>query len=532
MKKIFKLFCIFISCVFAIGTLGISVFADVQTDYTDNNSTLGGNPYFSNVCTEGQLQSYVRSNLANSTTYCIHIYAVAYYNGKIYIPCHDRTPYQITFYFYQGEYFVNGAWGLSTIHNSGAFQSDITTNNSLVNANCLYSYVDNSVQPSVFRIKYLMPYKALDDGGYKYIRLTQNDEVTQFAHFDTDTGEILYTGISLGGISPDDIYYVVEKRPYSDKSLTYNVSEMLLSFNDDGIVDNSPPMAAESVFPRYISTASDRTGFYYDDLKSNKISFYVKDNRNHHSYGLVVNTCHFLSNRADYTSGATFNNVSYTWVNDDYISSYNATDNDKNALAKWQNNNLIFSPTFTIDLPCLDFTDDNAPAAISASFHLSSFMSFTQSQLFRFDVVDKTTGSVIHSVAVMCASSDGYKPTTIPVNSGSWSDTRFDSTLVTGAEFNEFSYNNTPYFNGINTSAGAQTGTLSSQSNLALQEYTTTNGGFNYNVNISDLNTAFSSSIDSARSFFTLCIGLIPSSILALVIGALGLVIVLRILGR
>lgn len=561
MKFKFKIIS-FISSLILLSTISFTVFADndfynnYDTYDTITNSRLCGIPYFSANTNLGSFMPYIKNHLDGTTNRICQLFPVKYYNNSIYIPIISYqgidVPYEFTI-FSSSSFFYNN----TTLYRYRAFStvglSPIIADNNLkypteyANAQSLTAYNDNDGH-LYMGIRYS---RRIVNGDYFYDTSEQVRQISKFAHIN-NMGVIDYVeGITLGdsifSSGGDGLVWCAIFRDFTGTNYSssfYDLPSLFQLFgNNTGFTNGNDGSTPVAVFPRYPSSAFDNSGFYYDDLSSVPLSFYVKDYGNKHKYSLQIRSTHIKSDRSTYGTdfGGSFL-PSYTWVNDELLSPFStASENVKNSkylLSKWKSNSLMFDNIMTIHFPCLDFSRvDNGARATSCTFNLSSFTKSEDTQFFNFFVLDDITGDCIGSCAVVTSHGSAYVPSSYPVKTYSWSDDNFDSGLPTGNNFgghNDYSGSSSSlcYSPTISSDGEALTGnsTYYDGSDFDYSDYN--NGDINFNVDISSLSNTFGTALDSTRQFFTLCIGLIPPAIIAFIFGTLALIVILRILGR
>ena len=550
-----------LSLSFTISCFADNDFLDYTTVKTPTNAYLNGIPFFNSNTKFGVVSNYIYDILENNSNKLIHFIPVCYFNNKVYLPVtnnprNDEETYQYLLYNNGSKYTSNNVtyYGYSYVRlagHGGGGSTAIGKNSRLFSeqyTNADFLYCNKNTDDSLtFDIKYP---NGCNNGTISY-GISTSFTCKKFAYVN-DTGSIDYKeGTTLYDdiFNTSNIYWCCIVRDY--KGGVPSTTEFLdllslfnlFSENPNGITTDDYGLDPVAIFPRYPTQTTDKSGFYYDDLSSTQIMFYVKDYGKKHKYSLKISSPHYLSNRSTYKTdfGIHYDLPKYTWINNQFISNFAAAGFHEPAskfLSKWQNNQLIFDNIMTVNLPCLDFSRvDNGARVTSCSFSLSSFITSEDTQFFNFSVIDDITGTCVGSVAVMTSKGSVYSPSSYPVKTMSWSIDNIDDSLPSGSDFtnsSDFGNANTGlcYTPTVDSDPDALGGS-SSNYDGSDYDYSEYNGNdINFNVDISSLGSAFGSALNATRQFFALCVGLIPASILALVVGSVGLLLVLRILGR
>lgn len=547
---------------FTVTCFAFNDIIDYTTVKTITNSYLNGIPFFYSNTNFGTVSNYIYDILENNNNKYIHFIPVCYYNNKVYLPItkdyrnQDET-YQYLLYNNGSKYTLNNStyYGYSFVRlagHGGGLSTVIGKNNRLYgneysNADFLYCNL-NSDNSLTFDIRYPM---SLNNGTFTYGTAT-TFTCKKFAYIN-DAGTIdYYEGYALGDniFNTSNIYWCCIVRDYSGgipsttKFLDLPTLFNLFNEHPTGITTDDYGKDPTAIFPRYPSQATDNSGFYYDDLSSVPLSFYVKDFGNKHKYSLQIRSTHIKSDQSTYRTdfGVQLDLPSYTWINqellDSILTNVQNLPYSKNILSRWSSNKLIFDNIMTINFPCLDFSRvDNGARVTSCTFNLSSFIKAEDTQFFTFYVIDDISGDCVGSCAVLTSKGFGYVPTSYPVNTYSWNIDSFESDLPTGSNFighNDYrgSTNGLCYTPTISSDGDALTGNSKYYDGSDFDYTDYNNNDFNFNVDISSLTNTFGTALDSTRQFFSLCIGLIPPAIIAFIFGTLALIVLLRILGR
>lgn len=175
-------------------------------------------------------------------------------------------------------------------------------------------------------------------------------------------------------------------------------------------------------------------------------------------------------------------------------------------------NNLTYNQAFVLSSPEMDFsaTGNNKVYTIC----LSDYSDIIQCLIYKAEIIDNNTGLVLDTTYFTS------KQTFNKGNSGFGSkvydyDNRYDDMI------NDIK-NNTPSVESDNKGDFVADGDI-------IQT-----GRYDYytGLKIDDIFNTLEASASSLRSFFLMCMNIIPAGILAIILGGLSIVIILRILGR
>lgn len=254
-------------------------------------------------------------------------------------------------------------------------------------------------------------------------------------------------------------------------------------------------------------------------------TYYVHDNGNKHSYSLKLS----YSESAKESVKKVFNLRENTPADSDSatkdlierivamyalhgVKIHDLTPYLRTALNLKFPNNLIYNQSFVLSSPEMDFstTGDNKVYTIC----LSDYSDILQCLIYKAEIIDNNTGLVLDTTYFT------IKQTFNKGNSG------FGSKVYDyGDNYNgmiDDIKNNTPSVEPSNKDSFISKGDV----------INTTKYDYYSGLKIDDIFGSLQSSASSLGSFFQACMNIIPAGILAVIIGGLSIVIVLRILGR
>lgn len=335
--------------------------------------------------------------------------------------------------------------------------------------------------------------------------------------------------------SVGDTLYLV----YTSSNSMWNTTQMNDFCNDvvnnltadnykDIVTDTSP--TAEFVTCASYTSDDNSIPLWFKDFTSEGqqyplFTYYIHDNGNKHSYSLKLS----YSSSAKDDVKKVFNLRENTKEDTDStikdvverivamyaihgVKMHDLTPYLRTALNLKFPNNLTYNQAFVLSSPEMDFsaTGNNKVYTIC----LSDYSDIIQCLIYKVEIIDNNTGLVLDTTYFTS------KQTFNKGNSGFGSkvydyDNRYDDMI------NDIK-NNTPSVEPDN------------KGNFGVDGDIIQTGRYDYytGLKIDDIFGSLESSASSLGSFFQACMNIIPASILAVIIGGLSIVIVLRILGR
>lgn len=362
-------------------------------------------------------------------------------------------------------------------------------------------------------------YRYSTEDGYKYGSMTacaDNLSLSEFINTYGDTFYAVFTSSSSVWTTQQinafksDVINNCKDTDFNDPSITLPSAEFVTcaSYTSD---DNSIPLW----FKDFTSEGQQYPLFTY----------YIHDNGNKHSYSLKLS----YSSSAKDDVKKVFNLRENTKEDTDStikdvverivamyaihgVKMHDLTPYLRTALNLKFPNNLTYNQAFVLSSPEMDFsaTGNNKVYTIC----LSDYSDIIQCLIYKVEIIDNNTGLVLDTTYFTS------KQTFNKGNSGFGSkvydyDNRYDDMI------NDIK-NNTPSVEPDN------------KGNFVVDGDIIQTGRYDYytGLKIDDIFGSLESSASSLGSFFQACMNIIPAGILAVIIGGLSIVIVLRILGR
>lgn len=362
-------------------------------------------------------------------------------------------------------------------------------------------------------------YRYSTEDGYKYGSMTacaDNLSLSEFINTYGDTFYAVFTSSSSVWTTQQinafksDVINNCKDTDFNDPSITLPSAEFVTcaSYTSD---DNSIPLW----FKDFTSEGQQYPLFTY----------YIHDNGNKHSYSLKLS----YSSSAKDDVKKVFNLRENTKEDTDStikdvverivamyaihgVKMHDLTPYLRTALNLKFPNNLTYNQAFVLSSPEMDFsaTGNNKVYTIC----LSDYSDIIQCLIYKVEIIDNNTGLVLDTTYFTS------KQTFNKGNSGFGSkvydyDNRYDDMI------NDIK-NNTPSVEPDN------------KGNFGVDGDIIQTGRYDYytGLKIDDIFGSLESSASSLGSFFQACMNIIPAGILAVIIGGLSIVIVLRILGR
>lgn len=319
-------------------------------------------------------------------------------------------------------------------------------------------------------------------------------------------------------LSTDDTVDVSDLSPYINSSDTYKD------------IDSGTSPTAEFVTCASYTSDDNSIPLWFKDFTSEGqqyplFTYYIHDNGNKHSYSLKLS----YSSSAKDDVKKVFNLRENTKEDTDAaikdvverivamyaihgVKMHDLTPYLRTALNLKFPNNLTYNQAFVLSSPEMDFsaTGNNKVYTIC----LSDYSDIIQCLIYKAEIIDNNTGLVLDTTYFTS------KQTFNKGNSGFGSkvydyDNRYDDMI------NDIK-NNTPSVEPDNKGDFVADGDI-------IQT-----GRYDYytGLKIDDIFNTLEASASSLRSFFLMCMNIIPAGILAIILGGLSIVIILRILGR
>lgn len=332
----------------------------------------------------------------------------------------------------------------------------------------------------------------------------------------------------------DTLYlvYTASNSSLSDKQFVSLQNDIIDNLNDSNYkdIDTGSEPSAEFVTCASYEPDDNTIPLWFKDFTSESqqyplFTYYIHDNGNKHSYSLKLS----YSSSAKDDVKKVFNLRENTKEDTDAtikdvverivamyaihgVKIHDLTPYLRTALNLKFPNNLTYNQAFVLSSPEMDFsaTGNNKVYTIC----LSDYSDIIQCLIYKAEIIDNNTGLVLDTTYFTS------KQTFNKGNSGFGSkvydyDNRYDDMI------NDIK-NNTPSVEPDNKGDFVADGDI-------IQT-----GRYDYytGLKIDDIFNTLEASASSLRSFFLMCMNIIPAGILAIILGGLSIVIILRILGR
>lgn len=381
--------------------------------------------------------------------------------------------------------------------------------------------------------------QASDGDGLVYVNKNYNSSKKEWVTDSTEHSISFYdykTKTYVSNVVPTDIKYVLvsnQSRFLQNKNRNNNWSDLDTIFSSSDYIGIDTLTAPKAEFITCASFEPDDNTtipLWFKDFTSEGqqyplFTYYVHDNGNKHSYSLKLS----YSESAKESVKKVFNLRENTPADSDSatkdlierivamyalhgVKIHDLTPYLRTALNIKFPNNLIYNQAFVLSSPEMDFstTGDNKVYTIC----LSDYSDILQCLIYKAEIIDNNTGLVLDTTYFTS------KQTFNKGNSGYGSkiydyNDNYDGMI-------EDIKNNTPSVEPVNKDSFISKGDV----------INTTKYDYYSGLKIDDIFGSLQSSASSLGSFFQACMNIIPAGILAVIIGGLSIVIVLRILGR
>ena len=381
--------------------------------------------------------------------------------------------------------------------------------------------------------------QASDGDGLVYVNKNYNSSKKEWVTDSTEYSISFYdyrTNTYVSNVVPTDIKYVLvsnQSRFLQNKNRNNNWSDLDTIFSSSDYIGIDTLTAPKAEFITCASFEPDDNTtipLWFKDFTSEGqqyplFTYYVHDNGNKHSYSLKLS----YSESAKESVKKVFNLRENTPADSDSatkdfierivamftlhgVKAHDITPNLRVFLNLKFPNNLIYNQAFVLSSPEMDFsaTGDNKVYTIC----LSDYSDILQCLIYKAEIIDNNTGLVLDTTYFTS------KQTFNKGNSGYGSkiydyNDNYDGMI-------EDIKNNTPSVEPVNKDSFISKGDV----------INTTKYDYYSGLKIDDIFGSLQSSASSLGSFFQACMNIIPAGILAVIIGGLSIVIVLRILGR
>lgn len=381
--------------------------------------------------------------------------------------------------------------------------------------------------------------QASDGDGLVYVTKKYDSSKKEWVTDSTEYSMSFYdykTKTYVSNVVPTDIKYVLvsnQSRFLQNKNRNNNWSDLDTIFSSSDYIGIDTLTAPKAEFITCASFEPDDNTtipLWFKDFTSEGqqypfFTYYVHDNGNKHSYSLKLS----YSESAKESVKKVFNLRENTPADSDSatkdlierivamyalhgVKIHDLTPYLRTALNIKFPNNLIYNQAFVLSSPEMDFstTGDNKVYTIC----LSDYSDILQCLIYKAEIIDNNTGLVLDTTYFTS------KQTFNKGNSG------FGSKVYDyGDNYNgmiDDIKNNTPSVEPSNKDSFISKGDV----------INTTKYDYYSGLKIDDIFGSLQSSASSLGSFFQACMNIIPAGILAVIIGGLSIVIVLRILGR
>lgn len=373
---------------------------------------------------------------------------------------------------------------------------------------------------------------------YRYVNFSSSGNVVskKFTTYPNDVWKVTYdfkssNGVVLSSSNVSSIMYARVKTSPSNVTVDTNSSSYINASDSFSDMESLNLPKAEFITCASFEPDDNTTiPLWFKDFTSEGqqyplFTYYVHDNGNKHSYSLKLS----YSESAKEDVKKVFNLRENTPADSDSatkdlierivamyalhgVKIHDLTPYLRTSLNIKFPNNLIYNQTFVLSSPEMDFSTigDNKVYTIC----LSDYSDILQCLIYKAEIIDNNTGLVLDTTYFTS------KQTFNKSNSGYGSKV-YDY----GDNYNgmiDDIKNNTPSVEPSNKDSFISDGDI-----INTSKYDYYSG-----IKIDDIFGSLQSSASSLGSFFQACMNIIPAGILAVIIGGLSIVIVLRILGR
>lgn len=373
---------------------------------------------------------------------------------------------------------------------------------------------------------------------YRYVNFSSSGNVVskKFTTYPNDVWKVTYdfkssNGVVLSSSNVSSIMYARVKTSPSNVTVDTNSSSYINASDSFSDMESLNLPKAEFITCASFEPDDNTTiPLWFKDFTSEGqqyplFTYYVHDNGNKHSYSLKLS----YSESAKEDVKKVFNLRENTPADSDSatkdlierivamyalhgVKIHDLTPYLRTSLNIKFPNNLIYNQTFVLSSPEMDFSTigDNKVYTIC----LSDYSDILQCLIYKAEIIDNNTGLVLDTTYFTS------KQTFNKGNSGYGSKV-YDY----GDNYNgmiDDIKNNTPSVEPSNKDSFISDGDI-----INTSKYDYYSG-----IKIDDIFGSLQSSASSLGSFFQACMNIIPAGILAVIIGGLSIVIVLRILGR
>lgn len=256
-------------------------------------------------------------------------------------------------------------------------------------------------------------------------------------------------------------------------------------------------------------------------------TYFIKDNGNKHKYSLVLSynnndvagaLCTALYDKLTNDMWRTSLKIpSLSYVSAHIFPMHNAGDMMVKAVLRYFESgwkNATFSQSFNLNGSDMDFSNSVDSGNKVYTLCLSDYSAIVAGQIYKVEIWDNTVSEILDTTYFVSRDSFGKSNSGTGVKIYDYKDD--------GARMEKDIINNTPSVTPGTGSDFKTTGDIEwSQFNDDLT-----------NVDITSIFSSLHSAINSVGVFFQACWAIIPSSIFALLLSGLSLIIVLRVLGR
>ena len=256
-------------------------------------------------------------------------------------------------------------------------------------------------------------------------------------------------------------------------------------------------------------------------------TYFIKDNGNKHKYSLVLSYNNndvagalctaFYDKLTNDMWRASFKVPSLNYVSSHILPMHDAGDMIRKAALRYFESgwkNATFSQSFNLNGSDMDFSNSTDSGNKVYTLCLSDYSAIVAGQIYKVEIWDNTISEILDTTYFVSRDSFGKSNSGTGVKIYDYKDD--------GDRMEQDIINNTPSVTPGTGSDFKTTGDIEwSQFNDDLT-----------NVDITSIFSSLHSAINSAGVFFQACWAIIPSSIFAILLSGLSLIIVLRILGR
>lgn len=374
---------------------------------------------------------------------------------------------------------------------------------------------------------------------YRYVNFSSSGNVVskKFTTYPNDVWKVTYdfkssNGVVLSSSNVSSIMYARVKTSPSNVTVDTNSSSYIK--DTDSFADMDSLSSPKGKFVTCASFTNDDgsfplwcKSFVAEGQQYPLFTYFIKDNGNKHKYSLVLSynnndvagaLCTALYDKLTNDMWRTSLKIpSLSYVSAHIFPMHNAGDMMVKAALRYFESgwkNATFSQSFNLNGSDMDFSNSADSGNKVYTLCLSDYSAIVAGQIYKVEIWDNTISEILDTTYFVSRDSFGKSNSGTGVKIYDYKDD--------GDRMEQDIINNTPSVTPGTGSDFKTTGDIEwSQFNDDLT-----------NVDITSIFSSLHSAINSVGVFFQACWAIIPSSIFAILLSGLSLIIVLRVLGR